>query len=86
MAGHLGCFIHLKDSVNAIAFVALGTSVPGRHWHENCVNILAFNVPNMKGKEAFCVLYITNKKTVCAYCKLKACFCDRCVCKNLYPT
>ena len=29
MAGHLGCFINLKDGVNAIAFVALGTSVPG---------------------------------------------------------
>ena len=30
VAGHLGCFIYLKDGVNAIAFVALGTSVPGR--------------------------------------------------------
>ena len=29
VASHLGCFIFLKDSVNAIAFVALGTSVPG---------------------------------------------------------
>ena len=29
IAGHLGCFINLKDCVNAIAFVALGTSVPG---------------------------------------------------------
>merc|ERR1739844_655690 len=28
IAGHLGCFIFLKDGVNAIAFVALGTSVP----------------------------------------------------------
>jgi len=28
IAGHLGCFINLKDGVNAIAFVALGTSVP----------------------------------------------------------
>jgi solute carrier family 8 (sodium/calcium exchanger) len=28
VAGHLGCFIYLKDTVNAIAFVALGTSVP----------------------------------------------------------
>jgi len=28
IASHLGCFINLKDSVNAIAFVALGTSVP----------------------------------------------------------
>merc|ERR1712141_671346 len=28
VAGHLGCFIFLKDSVNAIAFVTLGTSVP----------------------------------------------------------
>lgn len=32
VAGHLGCFIFLKDSVNAIAFVALGTSVPGTEW------------------------------------------------------
>ena len=31
VAGHLGCFIFLKDSVNAIAFVALGTSVPGKN-------------------------------------------------------
>ena len=30
VASHLGCFIFLKDSVNAIAFVALGTSVPGK--------------------------------------------------------
>ena len=29
VAGHLGCFIYLKDCVNAIGFVALGTSVPG---------------------------------------------------------
>merc|ERR1719381_46037 len=28
VAGHLGCFIYLKDCVNAISFVALGTSVP----------------------------------------------------------
>merc|ERR1712083_1254645 len=28
VVGHLGCFINLKDCVNAIAFVALGTSVP----------------------------------------------------------
>jgi len=28
VASQLGCFIYLKDSVNAIAFVALGTSVP----------------------------------------------------------
>ena len=29
IAAHLGCFINLKDGVNAIAFVALGTIVPG---------------------------------------------------------
>jgi len=28
VASHFGCSIHLKDSVTAIAFVALGTSVP----------------------------------------------------------
>jgi len=30
LASHLGCTIGLLDSVNAIAFVALGTSVPGK--------------------------------------------------------
>jgi hypothetical protein len=29
VASHLGCFINIKDGLNAIAFVALGTSVPG---------------------------------------------------------
>jgi len=29
-ASHLGCTIGLKDSVTAIAIVALGTSVPGK--------------------------------------------------------
>ena len=28
IASHLGCFIRLKDSINAITFVALGTAVP----------------------------------------------------------
>lgn len=30
LASHLGCTISLKDSVTAIAFVALGTSIPGK--------------------------------------------------------
>jgi len=30
MASHLGCTVGLKDAVTAIAFVALGTSVPGK--------------------------------------------------------
>ena len=29
LAAHLGCSIKLEDSVTAIAFVALGTSIPG---------------------------------------------------------
>lgn len=29
LASHLGCTIGLKDTVTAIGFVALGTSVPG---------------------------------------------------------
>merc|ERR1712238_476324 len=50
IAGHLGCFIFLRDSVNAIAFVALGTSVPDTFaskiaaiYHE--ANGNQFNVP-----------------------------------------
>jgi hypothetical protein len=42
IAGHLGCFIFLKDSVNAIAFVALGTSVPGtqKKFSKNSCDVL----------------------------------------------
>jgi len=29
LASHMGCSMGLKDSVNAICFVALGTSIPG---------------------------------------------------------
>jgi len=28
VAGHLGCFINLKDSVNAITLIAIGTALP----------------------------------------------------------
>lgn len=30
LASHFGCTIGLKDSVTAVTFVALGTSVPGK--------------------------------------------------------
>lgn len=30
LASHFGCTVGLKDSVTAVVFVALGTSVPGR--------------------------------------------------------
>lgn len=32
LASHFGCTIGLKDSVTAVVFVALGTSVPGERW------------------------------------------------------
>jgi solute carrier family 8 (sodium/calcium exchanger) len=31
LASHFGCTVGLKDSVTAISFVALGTSLPGSH-------------------------------------------------------
>lgn len=33
LASHFGCTIGLKDSVTAVVFVALGTSVPGTQRH-----------------------------------------------------
>lgn len=30
LASHFGCSVGLKDSVTAVTFVALGTSVPGK--------------------------------------------------------
>ena len=30
LASHFGCTVGLKDSITAISFVALGTSVPGK--------------------------------------------------------
>lgn len=35
LASHFGCTIGLKDSVTAVVFVALGTSVPGK----DCIHI-----------------------------------------------
>lgn len=29
LSSHLGCSVGLKDTITAIAFVALGTSIPG---------------------------------------------------------
>lgn len=37
LASHFGCTVGLKDSVTAVVFVALGTSVPGE-----CVSVCAF--------------------------------------------
>ncbi len=31
VASHFGCMVGLKDAVNAISFIAMGTSVPGAH-------------------------------------------------------
>jgi hypothetical protein len=33
LSSQMGCTVGLKDSVTAIAFVALGTSIPGRPIH-----------------------------------------------------
>lgn len=35
VASQIGCCIGLKDSINAILFVALGTSVPGNGQESN---------------------------------------------------
>ena len=32
LAAHMGCSIGLKDTVTAIVFVALGTSIPGNNF------------------------------------------------------
>lgn len=45
LASHFGCTIGLKDSVTAVVFVALGTSVPGERegsgWHKKKKNTYA---------------------------------------------
>ena len=41
LASHFGCTVGLKDSVNAVVFVALGTSVPGQlcvREHSTCIS------------------------------------------------
>ena len=45
LASHLGCSIKLEDSVTAIAFVAVGTSIPGNlclHPISKSYNILCY--------------------------------------------
>ena len=36
LSSHLGCTVGLKDTVTAIAFVALGTSIPGKEIINKC--------------------------------------------------
>lgn len=41
LASHLGCTVGLRDTVTAIAFVALGTSVPGKKkWRKSVMSCL----------------------------------------------
>lgn len=41
LASHLGCTVGIKDSVTAIAFVALGTSIPGKQTHlTHTINVM----------------------------------------------
>lgn len=56
VAGHLGCFIYLKDSVNAIAFVALGTSVPGTL--KNCAFCPPLYVPQISEQDHHVTLFL----------------------------
>ncbi|MEQ2271793.1 Sodium/calcium exchanger 1 [Xenotaenia resolanae] len=46
LASHFGCTIGLKDSVTAVVFVALGTSVPGEtQWHHGfCAVFVTFHL------------------------------------------
>ncbi|TSL89900.1 Sodium/calcium exchanger 1 [Bagarius yarrelli] len=45
LASHFGCTIGLKDSVTAVVFVALGTSVPGIHdTHSSIHKVLNFTL------------------------------------------
>jgi len=46
LASHFGCTVGLKDSVTAVVFVALGTSVPGAsRFH---VHYFMFNWPRLR--------------------------------------
>lgn len=36
LASHFGCTVGLRDSVTAVVFVALGTSVPGKLVQHSC--------------------------------------------------
>ncbi len=40
LAAHFGCTIGLKDSVTAISFVALGTSVPGKQVYTTSIKFV----------------------------------------------
>ncbi|XP_005062933.1 PREDICTED: sodium/calcium exchanger 2, partial [Ficedula albicollis] len=54
LAAHFGCTLGLKDSVNAVVFVALGTSIPGQGTGTqglrdlvNAVASVTFDIPNV---------------------------------------
>ena len=65
VAGHLGCFIYLKDGVNAIAFVALGTSVPGiKSFHRVFDSVLSYlRVLQSSGHILVCFIHCLSLNT-----------------------
>ena len=86
VAGHLGCFIYLKDSVNAIAFVALGPSVPGNVFLVDHISNLNVEVDNGSSRfsgwlqELFllslmCIAYLINQFSWALYQLSKNCVC-----------
>ncbi|TRZ08691.1 hypothetical protein HGM15179_018414 [Zosterops borbonicus] len=47
LAAHFGCTLGLKDSVNAVVFVALGTSIPAPNVPKTPDVLIVPNVPNL---------------------------------------
>lgn len=56
LASHFGCTIGLKDSVTAVVFVALGTSVPGGLVWGVCVYACLFKCVGVCGPHSIIIL------------------------------
>lgn len=56
LASHFGCTVGLKDSVNAVVFVALGTSIPGNAWRGSSANMCIYMTAPGRGPVVQCRL------------------------------
>ena len=54
LASHFGCTVGLKDSVNAVVFVALGTSIPGKPPWETAGPGRVSEKPSSRAREEGC--------------------------------
>lgn len=70
LANHLGCVLYLKNSVTAITFLALGTSIPGNFAHKTGKRFILYQLIKVAGTDSVRI-YFLNFQSVVVFIHLR---------------